>query len=121
MIKELKTKRLNLKNAGSFASERFAFDITDKKGEKIGELSLLNSKEDGCIIVNTVIFEPYRRNGFALEIGDAVIEELINRFPKLEIAAVVDKNNNAGNALCQRLDFEPEYYDDEINSNIYYM
>lgn len=131
MKKQIETKRLILKlqTPENKRYETYSYTIRrrgDDSQQAIGTALAVVDRDEDAVQLVVVINEDSRRQGFGLESGDALIEELVLCFPKLEIFAVVPENSLVQNAFCRRLGFELEYSDylsdeEETLSNFYFM
>ncbi len=131
MKKQIETNRLILKLQTSENSryEMYSYAIecsNDSAQKAVGTALAIVHREDGAVQLTIVINDDCQHQGFGLEAGDALIEELILCFPKLEILAIVPENSGVQNDFCRRLGFELEYSDylseeDQTLSNFYYM
>ena len=61
----------------------------------------------------------YQRRGYAGEILSAVVEEVRDVYPALDIVALIDPENAASIALFEKLGFERECYAEKIQSFVY--
>jgi len=129
MKQQIETKRLvlTLQTPAKKTYETYSYSIHRCDSQPaIGTALAVVDRDEEAVQLTVVINDECRRQGFGLEAGDALVEELVLCFPKLEIFAVVPDNSLAANAYCRRLGFEWEYSDylsdkDETQSNFYFM
>ena len=85
----------------------------------VGDLSYFYTKEDNCVTLGITIAPAWQRRGYALEILAAVIAAVQERDPKLDIVALIDRDNAPSIALFESLGFAQECYAEKIASYVY--
>lgn len=95
------------------------YAIADHNGNTLGELAYFYTPEDTCITLGITISAPFQRQGYAFELLTAVISEIRKTYPKLEIIALIDKENTASICLFEKLKFIRECYAESIDSYVY--
>lgn len=89
-------------------------------GEQIvGDLSYFYTEEDACITLGITIAPWFQRKGYARELLHAVVNAIQSRHPRLDIVALIDKENRASIALFESLGFYRECYAESIASYVY--
>lgn len=85
----------------------------------VGDLSYFYTKEDNCVTLGITIAPAWQRRGYALEILAAVIAAVQERDSKLDIVALIDRDNAPSIALFESLGFAQECYAEKIASYVY--
>lgn len=85
----------------------------------VGDLSYFYTEEDACITLGITIAPRFQRKGYARELLRAVIGAIQSRHPRLDIVALINKENRASIALFESLDFYRECYAESIASYVY--
>lgn len=85
----------------------------------VGDLSYFYTEEDHCVTLGITIAPAHQRNGYAREILTAVIGAVQERYPELDIVALIDRDNAPSIALFESLGFERECYAESIGSFVY--
>lgn len=94
------------------------FAVCDGSGP-VGDLSYFYSEKDRCVTLGITIGPEHQRKGYAFELLWAVVEKLRERYPELDIVALIDKENEASVALFEKLGFYRECYAESIRSYVY--
>jgi len=121
MEKTIKTDHLILKTTESKSRDVLNFELYSGNGTQVGLASLEVSREGETVHLDIYINPEYRRLGYGLEAGDALIDEIIKGYPKYEIIAAVPCDDEVANRFCERLDFIFDCTFADENANIYYM
>lgn len=95
------------------------YAICLKNNKIIGDLSYFYTEQDACITLGYTISYKYHRNGYAFEMLSALISEIKQKFPELEIVGLVEKENIPSINLLRKLGFIEECYAEQINSYVY--
>ena len=85
----------------------------------IGEISCFYTESDRCITLGITVSAEHQRKGYAREILAAVIEVVQKKFPKLDVVALIDRENSASIALFESLGFYRECYAPKLDSYVY--
>lgn len=85
----------------------------------IGDLSYFYTEEDRCVTLGITIAPKHQRKGYAKEILTAVVFAVQQRYPQLDIVALIDKENTPSIALFEKLGFCRECYAEKIQSYVY--
>lgn len=85
----------------------------------VGDLSYFYTEEDRCVTLGITIAPEHQRKGYAREILSAVIAGVQEKYPELEIVALIDKENTPSIALFESLGFSRECYAEKIDSYVY--
>lgn len=88
-------------------------------GEMIGDLSVFFTQKDNCFTLGLTIAPAFQRQGYAFELLQELITQLQNRYPHVEIVALIDKENTASICLFQKLGFTQECYAESIQSYVF--
>ena len=86
----------------------------------VGDLSYFYTEGD-CITLGITIAPEHQRNGCAAEVLRAVTADAREKFPKLDIVALIDPENGASIALFEKLGFVRECYAEKMDSYVYVM
>ena len=91
-----------------------------RAGETLaGDLSYFYNEADRCVTLGITIAPEHQRKGYAREILSAAVEAVRERYPTLDIVALIDRDNEASIALFEALGFERECYAEKIESYVY--
>lgn len=88
-------------------------------GGMVGDMSYFYTERDSCVTLGITVIPERQGQGIAREILGAVISEIQNRHPKLDIVVLIDPENGASIALFEKLGFYRECYADSIRSYVY--
>ena len=84
-----------------------------------GDLSCFYTEEDSCVTLGITIAPEYQRRGYAREILTALIPKVQERYPALDIVALIDRENLPSIRLFESLGFRQECYAEKIASFVY--
>lgn len=87
--------------------------------ELAGDLAYFYTEKDNCITLGITIAPEHQRKGYGFELLQAVIEAIQQRYPCLDIVALIDRENRASIALFEKLGFVRECYAEGIGSYVY--
>lgn len=85
----------------------------------VGDLSYFYTEADRCVTLGITIFPVHQRKGFAGEILGAVVSAVQQKYPQLDIVALIDKENAPSIALFESLGFCRECWAEKIRSYVY--
>lgn len=85
----------------------------------VGDLSYFYTEADKCVTLGITIAPAHQRKGYARELLTAMVEAVREKFPALDIVALIDPENEASIALFENLGFEQECYAERIGSWVY--
>ena len=85
----------------------------------VGDLSYFFTEEDRCVTLGITISPEQQRKGYAREILSAVVSAVQQKYPELEIVALIEKDNAPSIALFESLGFQRECYAEKIQSYVY--
>jgi len=85
----------------------------------VGELSYFYTEADRCVTLGITVSPAYQRRGYAREILAAVNDAVRERYPELDIVALIDRENMPSIALFESLGFYRECYAEKIGSYVY--
>lgn len=88
-------------------------------GEIVGDLSYFYTEEDRCVTLGITIAPKHQRKGYAREILEAVTAAVQNAYPKLDIVALIDRENTPSISLFESLGFCRECYAEKLQSYVY--
>lgn len=89
-------------------------------GETVGELACFYTAGD-CITLGITISYRYHRKGFAYELLSEVIERCRDKYPSLDIVALIEKGNISSMKLFKKLGFREECFAEPIASYVYIL
>ena len=95
------------------------YAISTRSGVLIGDLSYFYTQRDNCVTLGITIAPEHQRKGYGFELLRAVVEAVQVRHPKLDIVALIDKENVPSIALFEKLGFYRECYAKSIASYVY--
>ena len=98
--------------------QHFAVACRDD-GVMIGDLSVFFSEQDNCFTLGITISPLYQGQGYAHELLQDVISCLRQRYPSVDIVALIDKENARSIALFKKLGFVEECYAESIQSYVF--
>ena len=109
-----------------FAESRFLseqeeqhYAICTEEHVMVGELSYFYTREDRCVTLGITVIPAFQRKGIAREILGAVVEAVRERYPQLDIVALIHPENKASLSLFESLGFAAECYAPSIASWVY--
>ena len=85
----------------------------------VGDLSYFYTEMDRCVTLGITISPEHQRKGYAFEVLSAVVQAVGERYPELDIVALIDRENAASVALFEKLGFYRECYAESIGSYVY--
>lgn len=85
----------------------------------VGELAYFYTESDRCVTLGITIASGHQRKGYAREILLAVVHAVRRAYPKLDIVALIDRENKGSIALFEKLGFKLECYAEKIDSYVY--
>lgn len=85
----------------------------------VGEVSYFYTEEDRCVTLGITIAPVHQRKGYAREILAAVIDAVQEKYPSLDLVALIEPENLPSIALFESLGFERECYSEKIHSYVY--
>lgn len=85
----------------------------------VGELAYFYNEEDRCVTLGITVAPAHQRRGYAREALKAVVEAVQETDPKLDIVALIEKENEASIRLFESLGFERECWAEKIQSYVY--
>ena len=88
--------------------------------ELVGELAYFYKPGD-CITLGITVAPRFQRNGYACEMLREVIRSVREKYPTLDIVALIDKGNRKSLCLFEKLGFRQECYADSIASFVYVL
>lgn len=113
---------------GDYAESRFLslqeeqhYAICACDGTLAGDISCFYTEKDNCMTIGITIAPEHQRKGYAYELLHAVICAVRQQYPKLDIVALIDKENTPSIALFEKLGFYRECYAESIASYVYVM
>lgn len=96
------------------------YAIAEKDGGKtIGDMSIFYSEEDNCFTLGITLAPEKQGQGYGYEILQAVATRLQEAYPKVELVALIEKENEKSLALFQKLGFINEGYAEVIASFVF--
>lgn len=87
--------------------------------EIVGELAYFYTDKDRCVTLGITIGPAYQRKGYAREILMSVVNAVRRAYPKLDIVALIDRENEGSIALFEKVGFQLECYAEKIGSYVY--
>ncbi len=92
--------------------------ITLKENNRhIGDLYI--AKKDACLTIGYTISRPYQHNGYGIEVVSKLVAYIKEKLGKVEIVAMIDKDNSASINLINKLKFTNEGYNKVVDSLIF--
>ena len=87
--------------------------------EIVGELAYFYTDKDRCVTLGITIGPVHQRKGYAREILVSVVNAVRRAYPKLDIVALIDRENEGSIALFEKVGFKLECYAEKIGSYVY--
>lgn len=87
--------------------------------EMIGDLSIFFSETDNCFTLGITIAPPFQTQGYAYELLRAVVAQIQNQYPSVDIVALIEKENEKSIRLFKKLGFVEECYAESIQSYVF--
>jgi len=91
--------------------------ILKENNRHIGDLYI--AKKDACFTIGYTISRPYQHNGYGIEVVSKLVSHIKQKFGKVEIVAMIDKDNKASINLINKLKFTNEGYNKIVDSIIF--
>lgn len=85
----------------------------------IGDLSCFHNAQDNCVTFGITIAPEHQRKGYAYELLREVISSVQQKYPMMDIVALIDPENQNSIRLFSKLGFEMECYAPSISSCVY--
>ncbi|MGM9548956.1 MAG: GNAT family N-acetyltransferase [Faecousia sp.] len=95
------------------------YAICTRAGSLVGDMAYFDTERDNCITLGITVSPVYQRRGYAFEILQAVIAAIQARHPRMDIVALIDKENKSSISLFEKLGFYRECYAEGIASFVY--
>lgn len=96
------------------------YAITLKNDSSIvGDFSVFYTESDNCFTLGITIAPEIQRQGIAYEVLESTVKRIIEKYPTMDIVALIEKENAGSIALFQKLGFIEECYADSIQSWVY--
>ncbi len=93
--------------------------ICNMNAEMIGDISVFFSESDNCFTLGITIAPLFQRQGYAYEILNEVIKQLQDKYPSVDIVALIEKDNIKSISLFKKLNFIEECYAQSIKSYVF--
>ena len=90
-----------------------------ESSELIGDISVFFSENDHCFTLGITIAPQFQMQGYAYELLYEVIVQIQNRYPAVDIVALIEKENTKSIKLFKKLGFMEECYADSIQSYVF--
>ena len=87
--------------------------------EMIGDISVFFSEEDNCFTLGITIAPLFQKQGYAYELLNELIVQMQNKYPSVDIVALIEKDNIRSISLFKKLNFIEECYADSIQSYVF--
>ena len=84
----------------------------------VGELAYFYTEGD-CITLGISISYKYHKKGLAYELLAAVIKQIQEKYPEMDIVGLIEKENEKSIGLFEKLGFVQECYAESISSYVY--
>lgn len=93
--------------------------VCKANGKMIGDVSVFYNGTDNCFTLGITISPLYQKQGYAYEVLNEVVLQMQNRYPAVDVVALIEKENEGSIALFKKLGFIEECYADSIQSYIF--
>jgi len=84
----------------------------------VGELAYFYTEGD-CITLGISISYKYHKKGLAYELLAAVIKQIQEKYPEMDIVGLIEKENEKSIGLFEKLGFVQECYAEAMESYVY--
>lgn len=105
----------------SMEAEQHYAIVCAETSQMVGDLSIFFSESDNCFTLGLTIAPTFQRQGYGYELLQAVISQLQERYPAVDLVALIEKGNAKSIALFKKLHFVEECYADSIASFVYVL
>lgn len=85
----------------------------------VGDFSVFYTESDNCFTLGITIAPEVQRKGIAYEVLDSIVKKIREKYPTMDIVALIEKENAGSIALFQKLGFIEECFEESIESYIY--
>ena len=93
--------------------------VRNETCQLIGDLSVFYSEDDNCFTLGITIAPLFQKQGYAYELLHEVIVQLQNRYPSVDLVALIERDNRESISLFKKLNFIEECYADSIRSYVF--
>lgn len=93
--------------------------IRSETGEMIGDLSVFYTEKDNCFTFGITIAPLFQHHGYAYELLSEVTAQFQQRYPAVDLVALIEKGNIPSISLFQKLGFMEECYAESIQSYVF--
>lgn len=93
--------------------------VSNATREMIGDISVFFSEADNCFTLGITIAPPFQKQGYAYEVLREFTAQLLNRYPSVNLVALIEKDNAASISLFKKLNFVEECYAESIQSYVF--
>ena len=95
------------------------FLIVKHDDTPVGTLTLFVTPDEGCITLGITIAPTHQRQGYARELLTTVCHSAHERFPTLELIALIHPDNTPSIRLFEQLGFTLDLYAESLHSLVY--
>ena len=93
--------------------------VCNTDGKMMGDVSIFFSEEDNCFTLGITISPSYQKQGYGYEIMNEVVLQLQEKYPTVDVVALIEKENEKSIALFKKLGFIMECYAECIASYVF--
>lgn len=96
------------------------YAVAEKEsGKTVGDISIFYSEKDNCFTLGITLAPEKQGQGYGYEILQAVVARLQEAYPKVELVALIEKENEKSLALFKKLGFINEGFAEPIESFVF--
>lgn len=95
------------------------YAVSARDGALLGELSYFFNSDDNCVTLGITLAPEAQGKGLAFELMTAVTGAVREKYPAMDIVALIHPENVKSVRLFERLGFERECYAESVNSLVY--
>ena len=90
-----------------------------KRAKMIGDVSVFFSEADNCFTLGITVAPLFQKQGYAYELLKELIKQMQDKYPSVDIVALIEKDNTASISLFKKLGFIEECFADSIQSYVF--
>ena len=93
--------------------------VCTEESKMIGDVSVFFSEADNCFTLGITVAPFYQKQGYAYELLKELIKQMQDKYPSVDIVALIEKDNTASISLFKKLGFIEECFADSIQSYVF--
>jgi len=103
----------------SLESEQHYAAVCSADEKMLGDISIYYSEKDNCFTLGITVSPAYQSKGYGFELMSAVTSKLAQRYPSVDLVALIEPDNSKSIALFKKLGFAEECYAKSVESYVF--